>query len=582
LIPRIIDRLIPLGVFLVPCLFSGCDYSSERTGDVYTGTYTPPRITLSGDRSKEVSVKTARESEERAAILGSSIELIQRAALQPGGDNFRLATQKLNQYFEGTPSTDYQLGSPSRVFLETQLPAPLITELENPRWGMRDARHLEDCMMYSGIASRVGGTGDDLARTRRVFDWVVQQIQLVPPGSLGSQQIPQVFARPYDLLLRGMGTEAEGFWAERSWLFIALCRQLGLDAGLLTYTRGNIVESLSTRAALAGQGGLVSLGRPARRPIVWLCAVLIDDKAYLFDARVGLPVPGPNGEGIATLAQALADPAILEQMNLPGQVPYGTSRASLLASPSRLSVLIDSSQGYFSPKMKLLQGELSGKNRTILYRDAKDQRDHFASVMGDRFGELRLWELPLEVETRLFTDPQFVEASMQSLYLFRPDFPLVFARIKQLRGEFTDAMKEYVNFRLRENVPQVNNKNVMIRKEVQQGMDAYATQYLALANMERKNFDQAKDLFLMLLNLVSEPGPNQPHWNMFRWGAHANLGRIYEAQGDIPRAIEHYCQADPTSQRIGNLLRARELVWKNPMAGGPSEVRTKVAADSKP
>ena len=45
----------------------------------------------------------ARDSTEKAAILASSIELIQRAALQPGGDNFRLATQKLNQFFEGTP-----------------------------------------------------------------------------------------------------------------------------------------------------------------------------------------------------------------------------------------------------------------------------------------------------------------------------------------------------------------------------------------------------------------------------------------------------------------------------------------------
>ena len=29
-------------------------------------------------------------------------------------------------------------------------------------------------MMYYAIASRVGGTGDDLARVRRVFDWIVR------------------------------------------------------------------------------------------------------------------------------------------------------------------------------------------------------------------------------------------------------------------------------------------------------------------------------------------------------------------------------------------------------------------------
>ena len=95
---------------------------------------------------------------------------------------------------------------------------------------LRDARHLEDCMMYYGIASRVGGTGDDLVRVRRVFDWVVQQIQLVPAGSLGSRQLPQVDRPALRRAARGMATESEGFWAERSWLFMALCRQLGVDA----------------------------------------------------------------------------------------------------------------------------------------------------------------------------------------------------------------------------------------------------------------------------------------------------------------------------------------------------------------
>ena len=71
-----------------------------------------------------------------------------------------------------------------------------------------------------------------------MFDWVVRQIQLVPPGSLGSLQLPQVPARPYDVLLRGMATEAEGVWAERAWLFMAVCRQIGIDPGLITYYQG--------------------------------------------------------------------------------------------------------------------------------------------------------------------------------------------------------------------------------------------------------------------------------------------------------------------------------------------------------
>jgi hypothetical protein len=537
----------------------------------------PPRRPIVASPIVKTEKRVARDSTERSAILASSIELIQRAALQPGGDNFGLATQKLNQYFEGTPASEYQLDPAARAYLEVQLPRSLagdrdmLAELEDPKWSNRDARHLEDCMLYSSIAGRIAGTGDDLARVRRVFDWVVRQVQLVPAGSLGSRQLPHVIARPYDVLLRGMAVESEGFWAERSWLFISLCRQLGIDVGLLSYTKGNVVEPLVPQTASDGGAGKAVLGlvKPNRVAIPWLCAALIDGKAFLFDARIGMPITGANDQDVATLDQAFADPAVLERMNLPGQSPYGTSRASLLGSPVKIGVLIDSSPGYFSPRMRLLQHELAGKNRTILYRDPAEQRDHFTKILGRHCGDIKLWGIPLEVETRLFTDPQFVQSTMQTLFLFRPEFPLVFARVKQLRGDLDVAVQEYVSFRLAESVPMVNDKRRIIPKEIQQGLDIYATIYLAMAHLERNNVDQAENMFLRLLEMLPEPGPNQPYINMFRWGAHANLGRIYEAKGDRRNAIAHYAQVEPTMQHHGNLLRARKLVWLDPMATPP-------------
>ena len=273
---------------------------------------------------------------------------------------------------------------------------------------------------------------------------------------------------------------------------------------------------------------------------------------------------------MATLDQAVTDTSILERMDLPGQwPPYGTSRASLLASPSKIGILIDSSQGLFSPKMKLLQRELAGKNRTVLYRDPAEQRDHFAQVLGDRLGDVRLWSVPLQVELQLFNRPEFVQSTQATLFLFRPEFPLVYGRIKQLRGDLDGAIGEYVTFRLNENVPSVIDKKRMIPREIRAGLDVYATLYLALAHLEKNDLKNAEDMFLMLLDLLPEPGPNRPSLNMFRWGAHANLGRIYEAKGDRRLAIAHYTQADPTMQHHGNLLRARELVWQDPMAAPP-------------
>ena len=76
-------------------------------------------------------------------------------------------------------------------------------------------------------------------------------------------------------------------------------------------------------------------------------------------------------------------------------------------------------------------------------------------------------------------------------------------------------------------------------------------------------------MFEKTLELLPEPGPNQPYYNMFRWGANANLGRIYEIKNDACRAIAYYTQRDPTQQYVGNLLRARELVWRDPMERRP-------------
>ena len=58
--------------------------------------------------------------EEKAAILDSIVKLIQSAALNPGGDNFGNATKNLNQFFAGTPASEYALPPAARA----RLPSP--------------------------------------------------------------------------------------------------------------------------------------------------------------------------------------------------------------------------------------------------------------------------------------------------------------------------------------------------------------------------------------------------------------------------------------------------------------------------
>jgi len=566
-----LNRCVRLWI-VIPCLAAlcvlaaSCDYSASNVSEMPAGTLrevgAPGGVSSNspGGASPAASAAYGEREAEKAAILDNVVKLIQSAAVKPGGDNFGNATKNLNHYFAGTPSEEYELRPEARAFMtEALVPvnealAPVTRsattrrpdELQSPNWAMPDARHIEDCMLYHGIAARVAGTGDDLTRARRVFEWMVRQVHLVPAGSLAAPGLGQAYARPFDVLLRGMATEADMGWSERGWLFLSLCRQLGLDGALLTYTP-----------------------RGQKDPVVWCTAILIDKTPYLFDARIGLPVPDAKGNGVATLDQALSDPLILDRLDLPGQSPYPVSRASLLASPSKIGVLLDSSFGYFAPRMRLLQRSLSGKDLTVLYRDPAEQRDRWAEALGPRKGNVGLWDLPVTVETMLFNSAEFVRSTQQSLFFFQPQMPLLYARMKQLRGETTEAIEDYVNFRFATNATLTDKKTPM-PADIQKVLDTYATYFLGTCHLDRHNAPQAEFFFSEAMKMYPRPGPGQPYHYMYRLGAQTNLARLKEARGDLPTATAYYALDDPTSQRHGNLLRARDLIWRDPTAPSPT------------
>jgi Tetratricopeptide repeat len=562
-----------LGLIGLASILSGCDYSSSTppipANDVLVG----PLPSGGGrpDPSSSVVVPSTAETppegpdpeilRRREVILGNVIKLMQTAWKNPGGANFSNATDNLNELFEqGFTAADYALSPASHEFLLRRIyeftgqnPEPLVKGLSSPKFTTPDARHIEDCMLYHAVATRVAGEGDDLTRVRRIFDWIVRSIQLVPPESLSGNGLRQAEARPADVLFRGMAVESGGRWSERGWLFMALCRQIGVDAGLLTFTPRRSMPGASFDAAAA------------RQPVAWICAAVVDKKAYLFDQRIGTEVPGPDGSGVATLEEAIVHPVVLDRLDLPGQSTYGTTSADLAGSASKIGVLIDSSEGYITPRMRLLQGQLRGEYRTILFRDPAEQAANFAEALGRRHGVVRLWDLPVRVGTSLFNDPNFVASTQLSLQFFDNKLPLLFARTAHLRGDLPEAMDKYVTLRKAENGVMNDPKKTPIPPEVQRALDIYATYFLAQGHLDQGRPDRAEGLFRQMLALAPEPGPGRYYYYMLRWGAYTNLGRICEAKGDRAGAIAFYSQADNTTQRHGNLLRARDLVWAHPL-----------------
>lgn len=507
----------------------------------------------------------------REALLRNVVSLLERAPLTPGGQNIRIATDNLNQYFKATPDEAFRLSPESKSYLTEQMAeSPFkVEDFEARAFELKDARHIEDCLLYHNIASRVAGPGTVLDRVRRLFDWTVRHVQLVPPDApipdvLSERGIRPAPTRPYDVIVRGFASEIPGnAWAERSWVFLALCRQIGVDAAMIGYTTEVEVEA-------EGEGGEEGSVELQERPYYWACAALVDGTPYLFDARIGMEIPPPEGPGVATLEQAATDPGVLDRLDLPDPpIPYATEAADL----GRVRVFLDSSRGYFAPKMQLLQNDLAGANRMVLHRDPAEQRAAWASALGGRLEAVELWELPLTVEFRLFTDPGYVQAIQFINLYFDPQFPLLGARLRQLRGDLADAKQELTRARFRRNVPQAVGGQVDPRaiQEIQESLDLFATYYLALAQLDDEMPDQAINLFEQSLRIP----PQDPMIvrgrpaTLLRLGADANLGLLYGEKGEVGPATYHYSRSNSTPQSQGNLLRANALVFEDPFGPPP-------------
>ncbi|MDB5353069.1 MAG: hypothetical protein JWN86_4316 [Planctomycetota bacterium] len=569
---------LSLGVWILALAASGCSDTAR-----------PPRsasTSIAEDPSGGNSAGPISDDVKRG-ILNNVLKLIRDAATNAGGDNFNIATENLNDYFLDAKPEDFALSEPMKQFLQSQkLPPDALPAITEPKFQKNDGRHIEDNLLYHELATRVAGEGDDLTRVRRVFEWVVRHAMLVPNGALAPPNLEQAQARPYDVLLRGMATEDRKGWSERGWLFLVLCRQLGLDAGMVVSAPSNRPLGPVLKSPLEQPPR--RLGRP------WACAVLIGGKVYLFEPGLGIPIPTADGKGVATLEQAATDPRVLGQLDLPGR-NYEPTFADL-AGPA--IVLLESSLGTLSPRMKLLQHDLGGNNRMILYRDPVEQAEAFQTALGARCAGVELWMLPVTVEYRLFhAGPgDFVGATLYPLQFFVSKWPLLSARLTQLRGETAAAIQSYVVFRFSDHALESDGKT-RIPVPVQNILDIFATYYLALAQMEKGDPTQAKFLFGKTLETLPEFGRDQPYFTMFRWGAATNLGMLYadsagqawklyeqsvasknqasearymgEAILDSALAIRYLCQETPTPQTHGNLLRARALIWQNPFAPPP-------------
>jgi hypothetical protein len=310
---------------------------------------TPPATPI-----REETARTAQTS------FGTARDLIHKAV---DYDDCRSAVQQLNLYLDGAQEKPRPPGKEELELLKNRewfgLDDGELAEVHRDSFTPLDAHHLDFCLLVQDAVRSL--RLDRLApreQARSGFEWVMRQVQL---RERTGDALPPDF-----VLRRGWGTALE-----RAQIFLAVLQQLGIDGCML---------------AVPGKPG-----EPAIR--YWLPGALIGKDIYLFDTRLGLPLPGPRGEGIATLAQVRAQPAVLQQLGLDAKNPYDVSQDQAQKAEVHVACALSA----LAPRMRFLQDQLAATEKVRLGVDPAALVKRFAEAAQApemKGVHVRIWNLP--------------------------------------------------------------------------------------------------------------------------------------------------------------------------------------------
>jgi tetratricopeptide (TPR) repeat protein len=404
-----------------------------------------------------------------------------------------------------------------------------------------DGRLLQEAVWLRDIARWAHGSNfDDLSRATALFDWTVRNIQLEPDGDGRAH-------RPWHILLYGRGTAAQ-----RAWVFALLCRQQGLNVVMLGIPDP---DSADEKAATAGG-------------MYWLPALFSKGQLYLFDARLGLPIAGPNGKGVATLEQALKDDALIRQFDL-DCAPYAVTSDSL--KNAKAYIVADPFE--ISRRAAQVEAALSGDERVSLAVKPSELGEQLKGVHG--ISGVALWDLPyrtLRDQLSLGKSARHREALAFEPFAVRPS--LWKARTRHFQGrrkaaeepdgvpldDHQEAVRLYMSKSVRPTDAQIAGSDSVDKQRVDSTAKTYATYWLGLLSFDDGKYDVAANWFSRP-DLVAKD-------SLWLFGSRYNLGRSLEAQEKYEEAIP-ILEQDTSPQQQGNRHRARELKSRPPAPEKP-------------
>ena len=512
----------------------------------------------------------------------SSSETAQQTATLHRDELFEIAIANLNRLhqFDGTEMT-FQVADRLDQWIKTQPPledwqpdplletlpedlrnVPVLQQLGDLRMSREDGLFLQTAVWLRDIAGWARGDDpDELARAIHLFDWLVLNIQLDPQNRVRTLPSGDVLVqKPWETLLLGHGSAID-----RAWLYILLCRQEGLDAGVLSINR-------------AGPGA-------EPRWDTWAVGVLIKGKIYVFEPALGMPIPTKDGVKIvegqglvitpATLDELANDDALLRRLDADPRNPYPV-RASQL---EQVMVDVEGSAPYLSRRMEMIQRMLSGEESLVISAHPNDLAARFRGLKHVK--DVKLWALPFVVEKQR---KEF--ESLISQYLFSQTMPFMLTseagmplwrgRILHLRGDLLGEEGAAHYYQLARPPERLIDSGELTGEQQMMFTIAklHAAYWLGLIAVQQGNRKSAEDY---LINRTAMVLPDQP-WQP---GVLYALGRLNERLGDYSRAITAFRSELELPNRFGNLVRARfieDLTGAKPLELTPKTDQNKAEA----
>jgi hypothetical protein len=555
-----------------------------------TGCQKRPRQTTNSNVLEEFH--TNRSSLEQAVDMLSRIELFER-----GPANANVATSLRAQLAEEKPLKDWEPDAMISRLPRNLRELPPLKQLDALELQFNDVLYLEEAILLRRIGDWVKNEkppeelakwlesppsgltreqADDLAASYLLFDWTVRNIQLDPlletpkdvvgpaggavnmPAPLRGLPGPGYMALPWYTAMIGHGDA----W-QRARLFILLARQQGIEAVMLA--TGDSSETSKTRP--------------------WACGVLLGESLYLFDTAIGLPIAGPHGEGIATLAQVRGDSELLRQLDIDKEHLYEVSSDDV----KDITALVDASLEALSQRMQLFERGLAGDRQLKLAVQPSDLAARLRKSPG--IAAVALWSVPIDAtlfeaslrENREF-NPQLREAIFNERLPLEQHTGLSVARYKHLKGEFSNspgkqgAKSLYVEARIPDaainalGTDRGMQQQLGIEEELKSRKDPRERNaYIQSIQDRMRRGKQDSSYWLALAHYETGDYETAINWLDTRtikadakfWlqGAHYNLGRTYEQLGAKQLAEEQYLAVEGPAQ-LGALMRAKALSKK--------------------